>query len=105
MTNAEQVAQDLDEDVEALAAYDKRQKDAGVFFAAMSNDNMRTAERAAKRLGYILGQGSYTGCSNDVIGRWYVDRAEESLADRRGPGYVTKRDALRAVAADLEQYV
>jgi len=90
MTQAEQVAQD---------------RDARAFFAHMDNNNITCAERAAKRLGYSINRGSYVSTTDDRINRWYVERDECCVVDRRGSGYVLKRDALRAVAVDLERYV
>ena len=59
--------------------------------------NARVGERAAKRLGYEIVRGAYSGTSDDRIDRWYVQHVDDTVVDRRGGGHQTKLEALRGV--------
>lgn len=46
-------------------------------------------------------EGSYTGTSDDVAGRWYTVDTEADIIDKRGRGYATREDALEAIIERL----
>lgn len=54
-------------------------------------------ESQARKLGYRIVRGSYVGTSDDRIDRWYIDRLDSNVIDRRGAGYRTKAEALQAI--------
>lgn len=52
----------------------------------------------ARRRGFVVERGAYTGTTDDRRDRWYVYRPDTYHAvDRRGPGYATRREALEAL--------
>lgn len=53
---------------------------------------------------YDVIEGSYTGTSDDVAGRWYIVDTEGDAVDKRGRGYATREDALDALVARLSMY-
>ena len=59
------------------------------------------SERQAIRRGYRLTRGAYSGTSDDRIDRWYWTYDGEDSIDRRGSGFVTKRDALKSLSQNL----
>ena len=59
----------------------------------------------ACRHGYDVCRGSYVTTSGDRLDRWYVDK-DGQLRDHSGRGYRTRRLALNAVSAavnDIQQ--
>lgn len=55
---------------------------------------MALTEKQAKAQGYALTRSAYSGTTDDRADRWYLDKTDSDVVDRRGPGYPTKRDAL-----------
>jgi hypothetical protein len=51
--------------------------------------------------GYEIVRGSYVSTPDDRIDRWYVQHEDDTIVDRRGPGYATKADALQAIREHL----
>ena len=54
-------------------------------------------EAQARRLGYRIVRGDYAGTSDNRIDRWYIDREDSNVVDRRGAGYRTKAEVLQAI--------
>ena len=44
--------------------------------------------------GYDINRGSYLGTSEDSLSGWYVDQADITTLDRRGPGFASLGDAV-----------
>jgi len=57
-------------------------------------------QKQARKLGYILYEGSYYDTNNDVAGRWYWGREGETV-DMSGRGFATKKEALRSLEENL----
>ena len=56
----------------------------------------------ARRRGWTIERGAYTGTTDDRRDRWYVYRLDAYHAvDRRGPGFATRRAALEALEYHL----
>jgi hypothetical protein len=55
------------------------------------------ARSAAKAAGYYIRQGSFTGTTDDRLGRWYVGREDEPFRPF-GAGYATQADAWLSIA-------
>ena len=56
----------------------------------------------ARRRGWTIERGAYTGTTDDRRDRWYVYRLDAyNAVDRRGPGYATRREALEALDHQL----
>ena len=51
-----------------------------------------------------LVEGSYDGTPEDVLGRWYIVDAEDVVIDKRGRGYVTRREAWLAILDDPKRF-
>lgn len=47
--------------------------------------------------GYRIARGAYQGTTDDRLDRWYYDREDADVLDRRGPGVATLRDAKAAI--------
>ena len=65
---------------------------------------MRTTDKQFRELGYTVSRGgvvhSYRGVlPDDNARRWYLDRIDSDVADRRGPGYQTRTEAYYAALA------
>lgn len=58
-------------------------------------------EAKARKLGWEVVRGSYYGTCDDRADRWYTQRIDARVVDRRGPGAPTKKAAL----ASLEEYL
>lgn len=54
--------------------------------------------------GYSFERGSFYGTCDDRADRWYIDHADDSLRDRRGPGHRTRADALECIARSIGEY-
>ena len=71
----------------------------------MVNHPRRTAvaaaRKAAQAAGYYIRQGSYSGTTDDRLGRWYVGREGDNFSRPYGRGYATQGDAWLAIADDL----
>lgn len=61
-------------------------------------------EKQAKKIGYEITRGAYTGTTDDRADRWYIAKIDSVIVDRRGAGYCTKRAALEALTVDLLPY-
>jgi len=59
-------------------------------------DRMTTAK--ARKLGWTVGRGAYTGTTDDRADRWYIRREDGGPIDRRGRGWPTRQAALDAIA-------
>lgn len=59
----------------------------------------RTIDQQAAAMGYTIRRGSYSGTSDNRIDRWYVERLDASMVDRRGNGFASKRAALESLQA------
>lgn len=46
-------------------------------------------------------QGSYRNTTDDRLGRWYIHRIGDTVLDKRGPGFRTKKEALEAARRDM----
>jgi len=57
------------------------------------------ADEAASE-GWTIQRGSYTGTTDDRLGRWYAEREDADSVDRRGPGHATIQDAVDSIEAD-----
>jgi len=60
---------------------------------------MTTAE--ARKAGFEVVRGDYTGTTDNRIDRWYVQRLDSPVVDRTGAGFRTRHEALQ----HLEQYL
>lgn len=58
--------------------------------------------RDGKPTDYYINEGSFSGTSDDRLGRWYVQRDADSFSDKRGPGHRTQADALEAIRYYIE---
>jgi hypothetical protein len=58
----------------------------------------------AKKKRFSVSRGSYRGTNDDRADRWYVEDDHSRTVDRRGPGYKTKREALREAERAEEEY-
>ena len=58
--------------------------------------NIMNAKKA-KENGYSLVRGAYVGTCDDRADRWYVQHESDRVIDRRGAGYLTKKDAYDAI--------
>jgi len=56
----------------------------------------------AKKSGYRVIRGSFTGTSDDRADRWYLDDLNSNLIDKRGAGFKTLQDALDTLAQRLD---
>ena len=54
-------------------------------------------DKQAAQLGYTIRRGSYSGTSDNRIDRWYVERIDSSVIDRRGACFETNRAALESL--------
>lgn len=61
--------------------------------------SLTTAE--AKEKGYEIVKGDYVGSTNNNADRWYFDNINSSTTDRRGRGYMTRKEALAALTEHL----
>lgn len=50
---------------------------------------------------YEIIEGSYTGTSDDVAGRWYIVDREGDIIDKRGRGRATRSEAADALIERL----
>ena len=70
----------------------------------MANHPRRTAvaaaRKAAQAAGYYIREGSYTGTTDDRLGRWYIGH-DDNLFRPFGSGHATQGDAWLAIADDL----
>lgn len=56
----------------------------------------------ARRLGWTIERGAYYGTTDDRADRWYVYRLDTyGAVDRRGPGFATRHEALKALDCHL----
>lgn len=62
----------------------------------MTTMTMTTA--IARKYGYEIVRGAYTGTTDDRLDRWYIHRIDSTIIDRRGAGYATRADALAKLA-------
>jgi hypothetical protein len=60
-------------------------------------------EKQAKKLGYSINRGSYQGTTDDRLDRWYIERDSNTMVDRRGGGFITKKLALEYLAEMVKQ--
>ena len=58
--------------------------------------------KIAKENGYSLVRGAYIGTCDDRADRWYVEHESDTIIDRRGAGYATKKDAYDAIDSKLQ---
>ena len=63
---------------------------------------MRVTDKQFRDLGYPLSRGGVVGSYDDNIRRWYLDRIDDPLADRRGPGYATRAEAYYTALARIK---
>jgi hypothetical protein len=47
--------------------------------------------------GYHIARGSYQNTTDDRLDRWYYDRVDDTMLDRRGPGCHTIAEAKAAI--------
>jgi hypothetical protein len=66
------------------------------------NEAVNRAKRHAKRAGYRLYEGSYSGTTDDRLGRFYFFHVSESIRPY-GEGYATRGDAWIAAAEHAER--
>lgn len=71
----------------------------------MTNHPRRTAiaaaRKAAKAAGYYIREGSYSGTTDDRLGRWYVGHENDNFFRPYGAGHATQGDAWLSIADDL----
>ena len=71
----------------------------------MTNHPRRTAiaaaRKAAKAAGYYIREGSYSGTTDDRLGRWYVGHENDNFFSPYGAGHATQGDAWLSIADDL----
>jgi hypothetical protein len=71
----------------------------------MTNHPRRTAvaaaRKAAQTAGYYIREGSYSGTTDDRLGRWYVGHKDDDFFRPYGRGYATQGDAWIAIADEL----
>ena len=71
----------------------------------MANHPRRTliaaARKAAKAAGYYIREGSYSGTTDDRLGRWYVGHENDNFFRPYGAGHATQGDAWLSIADDL----
>ena len=53
---------------------------------------------------YDVIEGSYSGTSDDVAGRWYIVDTTSDALDKRGRGYATRADAQIALISRLSMH-
>jgi hypothetical protein len=63
---------------------------------------MTLTEVQARKLGYQLTRGAYSGTLDDRIDRWYWDLIESETFNRTGPGFATKEAALEHLTETVE---
>lgn len=59
------------------------------------------ARRKAAQAGYYICEGSYTGTTDDRLGRWYTGHRDDNFFRPFGKGHATRGDAWLAIADDL----
>lgn len=59
-------------------------------------DSLDDLARSASPPWYTIRRGSYYGTNDDNAERWYVERADADMVDRRSRGHATISDALAA---------
>ncbi len=59
-------------------------------------DKMTIAK--ARKLGWTVGRGAYTGTTDDHADRWYIRWEDGGPIDRRGHGWPTRQAALEPIA-------
>ncbi len=52
---------------------------------------MSTTKKTPAR--YTVTRGNYSGTTDDRIDSWYIDDAESTTIDHRGPGFATRKAA------------
>jgi len=63
---------------------------------------MKLTQAEARKLGYLLYEGSYIGGNSDVAGTWYWAKEGEAV-EMSGRGFPTKKSALEALQVELDQ--
>lgn len=58
--------------------------------------------KEAKALGFTVVRGDYIGTADNRADRWYIDKLDDPVIDRRGEGFATKEDALRYLTSRLK---
>lgn len=58
-------------------------------------------EAQAQKRGYKVTRGAYVGTSDDRADRWYIERIDSGVVDRRGFGFATKVGALAYLEEEL----
>ena len=64
---------------------------------------MTMTEAKARKKGYEIVKGAFTGTNDDRADRWYIQKINGPV-DRRGPGVATKKEALEELAFNDEAY-
>lgn len=75
----------------------------------LTDEQMDALAATVAPVGYRVVRGAYQGTSDDRADRWYVEREDATVVDRRGPGHATvgealedaDRRSLEELAADL----
>ena len=71
----------------------------------MSNHPNRNAvaiaRRTAKAAGYYIREGSYSGTTDDRLGRWYVGHESDEFFRPYGAGHATQGAAWLAAAEQM----
>ena len=63
---------------------------------------MRATDKQFRVLGYSVSRGGVVNSYDDNARRWYLDLIESDVADRRGPGYRTRKEAYYTALARLK---
>lgn len=59
-------------------------------------------EEEANELGYEIVKGAYKGTNDNRIDRYYFQRIDSDVVDRRGRGYKSKKKALKGLELKLK---
>jgi hypothetical protein len=62
--------------------------------------NIQTARKQAQQLGYYVREGSYSGTTDDRIGRFYFGHESDNGFRPYGAGYRTQTEAWNAALED-----
>ena len=58
--------------------------------------------KEARKLGWTVVRGSYSGTHHDRLDRWYLQHVDADVVDRRHGGYETRADAYEELWRHLE---
>lgn len=64
----------------------------------VSPNRSQSARKVAQAAGYYIREGSYTGTTDDRLGRWYFGHDSDNGFRPWGAGHATQREAWEAAA-------